>query len=60
MQVSKLTEMVAELKVGPRSRRSSASSRKSGDSDVTNIITTNEAADALVDDADFLTIFESF
>ncbi|KAH7248522.1 uncharacterized protein BKA55DRAFT_738728 [Fusarium redolens] len=47
MQVSKLTEMVAELKVGPRSRRSSASSRKSGDSDVTNIITTNEAADAL-------------
>ncbi|PNP61321.1 hypothetical protein FNYG_14007 [Fusarium nygamai] len=34
--------MVADLKVGPRSRRSSASSRKSGDSDVTNLID-NEA-----------------
>ncbi|KAF5711148.1 hypothetical protein FGLOB1_5158 [Fusarium globosum] len=58
-QVSKLTEMVADLKVGPRSSRSSASSRKSGDSDVTNLIE-NEAADFLIEDEDILTIFGAF
>lgn len=58
-QVSKLTEMVADLKVGPRSRRSSASSRKSGDSDVTNLIE-NEAADIFIEDEDILTIFGAF
>ncbi|KAG5764057.1 hypothetical protein H9Q72_007872 [Fusarium xylarioides] len=57
-QVSKLTEMVADLKVGPRSRRSSASSHKSGDSDVTNFIE-NEAVDSFIAD-DNLTIFEAF
>ncbi|SCV58726.1 uncharacterized protein FFB14_15798 [Fusarium fujikuroi] len=58
-QVSKLTEMVADLKVGPRSRRSSASSRKSGDSDVTNLIE-NEAADFFIEDVLMLTIFGAF
>ncbi|CVL12152.1 uncharacterized protein FPRN_02097 [Fusarium proliferatum] len=58
-QVSKLTEMVADLKAGPRSRRSSASSRKSGDSDVTNLIE-NEAADFFIGDEDILTIFGAF
>ncbi|CCT63569.1 uncharacterized protein FFUJ_05287 [Fusarium fujikuroi IMI 58289] len=58
-QVSKLTEMVADLKVGPRSRRSSASSRKSGDSDVTNPIE-NEAVDSFIEDEDILTIFGAF
>ncbi|KAF4439530.1 hypothetical protein FACUT_4086 [Fusarium acutatum] len=58
-QASKLTEMVADLKVGPRSRRSSASSRKSGNSDITNPIE-NEAVDSFIDDDDILTIFEAF
>ncbi|KLP03804.1 Uncharacterized protein Y057_1639 [Fusarium fujikuroi] len=51
--------MVADLKVGPRSRRSSASSRKSGDSDVTNPIE-NEAVDSFIEDEDILTIFGAF
>ncbi|KAF4950822.1 hypothetical protein FGADI_7913 [Fusarium gaditjirri] len=58
-QVSKLTKMVADLKVGPRSRRSSASSRKSCDSDITNLIK-NEAVDSFIEDDDILTIFETF
>ncbi|KAG4252984.1 hypothetical protein FPRO03_08433 [Fusarium proliferatum] len=58
-QVSKLTEMVADLKVGPRSRRSSASSRKSGDSDVTNLIE-NEAFDSFIEGEDIPTIFGAF
>ncbi|KAF4501126.1 hypothetical protein FAGAP_2711 [Fusarium agapanthi] len=51
--------MVADLKVGPRSRRSSASSRKSGDSDVTSPIE-NEAVDSFLKDDDIVTIFEAF
>ncbi|KAG4277725.1 hypothetical protein FPRO04_06968 [Fusarium proliferatum] len=51
--------MVADLKAGPRSRRSSASSRKSGVSDVTNLIE-NEAADFFIEDKDILTIFGAF
>ncbi|CZR37541.1 uncharacterized protein FPRO_02198 [Fusarium proliferatum ET1] len=58
-QVSELTEMVADLKVEPRSRRSSASSRKSGDSDVTNLIE-NGAADFFIENEDILTIFGAF
>ncbi|KAF5540304.1 hypothetical protein FNAPI_10537 [Fusarium napiforme] len=51
--------MVADLKVGPRSRRSSASSRKSGDSTITNLID-NEAVDSFIADEDLFTIFEAF
>ncbi|KAF5661877.1 hypothetical protein FCIRC_11680 [Fusarium circinatum] len=51
--------MVADLKVGPRSRRSSASSRKSGDSDITNLIE-DEAADSFIANDDVLTIFQAF
>ncbi|KAF5973044.1 hypothetical protein FCOIX_8995 [Fusarium coicis] len=58
-QVAELTEMVADLKVGPRSRRSSASSRKSGDSNITNLIG-NEAVDSFIADEDLFTIFEAF
>ncbi|KAF5689083.1 hypothetical protein FDENT_4586 [Fusarium denticulatum] len=58
-QVSKFTEIVADLKVGPRSRRSSASSRKSGDSDITNLIK-HEVVDSFIADEDILTIFQAF
>ncbi|KAF5576421.1 hypothetical protein FPANT_10904 [Fusarium pseudoanthophilum] len=58
-QVAKLTEKVADLKVGPSSRRSSASSRKSGDSTITNLID-NEAVDSFFADEDLFTIFEAF
>ncbi|KAF5611386.1 uncharacterized protein FSUBG_2217 [Fusarium subglutinans] len=51
--------MVADLKVGPRSRRSSASSRKSGVSDITNLIE-NEAVDSFIADEDILTMFQAF
>ncbi|KAF5625085.1 hypothetical protein F52700_9460 [Fusarium sp. NRRL 52700] len=58
-QVSKLTDMVADLKVGPRSRRSSASTRKSGDSDITNPVE-NEAVDSFLDEDNVLIIFQAF